>query len=218
MKNLIIGTSLTVALMLAGCAEENADTKKSEHSTASKTEKKEETNSEEKEVATEDSSVKKEETAKVEKSEMGTKTIHFTNKKLGISTKLGPINFHINMVQTSRLKINKGYEDMFDDKNEVTLIVLNVDVENTIDDSTNFYPNQATLTTNTGEQINAEVVYSDDVGGEFIGKVKKSGNIIFVAQSNPKEITNVKFIVEGPSDASFTSLTDRYTVEIPTKN
>ena len=67
MKRFIIGTSLTAALLLAGCAEESTDTKKSEPTTAAKTEKKEETKSKEKEMAAK-------EEPKVEKSEVGEKT------------------------------------------------------------------------------------------------------------------------------------------------
>lgn len=215
MKHLVIGTSITAALLLGGCGEESAVTTK-ENKTTVKADEKADTSSAKSED-TKAEPVETKEANKVEKSEIGEKTIQFTNKKLGISTKLGPINFKINKVQTSRLKINEGYKKMFEDKNEVTLIVLEADVENTSDDSVNFYPNQAKLTTNTGEQIDAAIVLSDDVGGEFIGKVKKSGNIIFLAESDPKKITDVKFIVEGPSDANFTSLAERYTVEVKTK-
>lgn len=52
-------------------------------------------------------------------------------------------------------------------------MIVDVTAENTSDDTINFHPNQATITTNTGEQIQAEIFISDDVGGEFIGKVKK---------------------------------------------
>lgn len=212
MKRFIMGTSLTAAMLLAGCAEENASTKKAEATSTAEVEKKEE-----KENKAKDPSVKKEETPKVEKSEFGTKINYFTNKKLNISTNLGPIIFKINKVQTSDFKPSKEYLDMFDSKEKLTLIVFEVEAENTSDATINFHPNQAKLTTNTAEQIDASMVLSADVGGEYIGKIKKKGTVIFIASAAPNKITDVKFIVDGPNDETFETLAERYTVEIPTK-
>lgn len=212
MKRFIMGTSLTAAMLLAGCAEESSSTKKAEATSTAEVEKKEE-----KENGAKDASVKKEETPKVEKSEFGTKINYFTNKKLNISTNLGPITFKINKVQTSDFKPSKEYLDMFDSKEKLTLIVFEVEAENTSDATINFHPNQAKLTTNTAEQIDASMVLSADVGGEYIGKVKKKGTVIFIASAAPNKITDVKFIVDGPNDETFETLAERYTVEIPTK-
>ncbi len=207
MKRLIIGTSITTVLLLAGCAEEGTKEQTSEINSDQKKETK---------AAPKKETAKKED-SQVEKSEAGTKTIYLTKKNLGIAKKLGPINFAIDKIQTSRLEVAKGYEDMFNKKKEVTLVILNVKVENTSDKTISVYPDQATITTNTGEQLQAETFISDQVGGEFIGKVKKEGNVMFVANSKPEEITNVKFIMDGPHDENLTSLAERYTVEIPTK-
>lgn len=212
MKRFIMGTSLTAAMLLAGCAEESASTKKSEATSTAEVKKKEE-----KENGAKEASVKKEETPKVEKSEFGTKINYFTNKKLNISTNLGPIIFKINKVQTSDFKPSKQYLDLFDGKEKLTLIVFEVEAENTSDATINFHPNQAKLTTNTAEQIDASMVLSEDVGGEYIGKVKKKGTVIFIASAAPNKITNVKFIVEGPNDETFETLAERYTVEVLTK-
>lgn len=208
MKKMIIGTSLTAALLLAGCGEESAVTTKEDKTTV-KADEKSDTSSAKSE--------EKKEESKVEKSELGEKTVHFTNKKLGISTKLGPINFKINKVQTSTFKPVEDYKQMFDNKDQVTLIAFEVESENTSDATINFHPNQAKLTTNTGEQIDASLVLSEDVGGEFIGKVKKTGNVIFLANSAPEKITDIKFIADAPNDENFESLGERYTVDIKTK-
>ncbi|WP_029333000.1 DUF4352 domain-containing protein [Exiguobacterium oxidotolerans] len=206
MKRMIVGASLSAALLLAGCGEESA----TEPNTEAKAEDKTEAAAPEKTEAVKEES-------NVEKTEAGEKTTYFTNKAVGEKTTLGPINFSVNKIQTSRLKVANAYKEAFGDKDEVTLVVVDVTAENTSDDTINFHPNQATITTNTGEQVDAEIFLSDEVGGEFIGKVKKEGNIFFVAQSDPKEITSIKYIVDGPSDANFENLAERYTVEIPTK-
>ena len=205
MKKLIVGTSLTAALLLAGCSEA-ADTTQ-------------ETNTEVKADDKTKEPAKKKEAAdsNTEKSDFGTKKIQYTKDDLGIAKKLGPMDFKINSVQTSRLIIDEASRGMFEDKEEVTLIILDVDVENTSDDTVSFYPDQAVLTTNTGEQIDAEMMFVEEIGGDFIGKVKKSGKVVFLAESDPKEITQIKYIVEGPSNANFEPLAEKYTVEIPTK-
>lgn len=210
MKRLIVGTSLTAALLLAGCGETNTDTSE-EKTTEVKEDETQETAAKEPE--------KKEEAndPNTEKSDFGMEKIQYKKDDLGITTKLGPMNFKINTVKTSRLMIDEASRGMFEDKEEVTLIVLGVDVENTSDDTISFYPDQATLTTNTGEQIESELMFVDQIGGDFIGKVKKSGEVVFLAESEPKEITQIKYIVEGPSDANFEPLAEQYTVEIPTK-
>jgi len=193
-KRFIIGTSLTASLLLAGCAEESSREPKTEAKAEDKTEAAAPKKAE---------AVKKE--SNVEKTKAGEKTTYFTNKSVNEKVKLGPINFSLNKIQTSRLKVANTYKETFNNKEEVTLVVLDMTAENTSDD------------TNTGEQIKADIILSDDIGGEFIGKVKKTGNVFFLAEAEPKEITSIKFIVDGPSDSNFESLAERYTVEIPTK-
>lgn len=210
MKHLVIGTSITAAFLLAGCSEEAQNEPKTEVKADDKKETAEAKAEPKKKEA-------KEESSKVEKTEAGEKTTYFTNKNVNEKTKLGPINFSVNKIQTSRFKVADSYKEAFGNKDEVTLVIVDVTAENTSEDTINFHPNQATITTNTGEQIQAEIFLSDDVGGEFIGKVKKEGNIFFTAKSLPKEITSIKYIVDGPSDSNFQNLAERYTVEIPTK-
>ncbi|TCI58320.1 DUF4352 domain-containing protein, partial [Exiguobacterium sp. SH0S2] len=116
------------------------------------------------------------EDAEVYDSEIGTNTIHMKNTELTMNETMGSVKFNVNKVQTSRLNVAEEYLDMFDGKDEVTLVVVNVTAENTVDDTIHFYPDQGTLVTNPGEQIDADLWFSDDVGGDFLGKVKKEGN------------------------------------------
>jgi len=210
MKTIVLGASLSAVLLLAACGEESASEPKTE---VKADEKKEATTAPEKEVKKE---VEQEE-AEVQKSDAGVKTPYFTNKDLGIAEKLGPINLEINKVQTSRFAVAEDFKESFKNKDEVTMIILNIKAENTSDKTVSVYPDQATITTNTGEQLQAETFISDQVGGEFIGKVKKEGNVMFLADSKPEDITSIKFILDGPHDENLEKLAERYTVEIPTK-
>ncbi len=64
-----------------------------------------------------------------------------------------------------------------------------------------FFVGQATITTNTGEQIESDMLFSEHIDGEFIGAVKKSGTQFFILEnSDPNEIEWVRVLISGPSD------------------
>lgn len=141
-------------------------------------------------------------------SEIGTNTIYMKNTELALTETMGSVKFNVNKIQTSRMKVAEDYLDMFDGKEEVTLVVVNVTAENTVDDTIHFYPDQGTLVTNTGEQIDADLWFSDDVGGDFLGKVKKEGNVMFMVDAMPEELTEVRFIVGGPTNTDYEKLAE----------
>ena len=153
----------------------------------------------------------------VEEDEIGVSQIYMKNRNLGIEEKIGPIIFQIDKVQTLRLQVSSDFRFMFDDKKEVTIVSFNVIVENTSDDTVSFHPNQARLVTNTGEQVDADMIISEDVGGEFLGKVKKEGGVLFHVDSMPAELTEVRFVVEGPYNDQFNKIAEdryEYTIDV----
>lgn len=193
---------LLVAVLLAllvGCGE--ADELKT---TATNTE----------EVAEAEASEPEESTTEnedVQESELGTNKIYMKNKALTITETMGPIQFAIDKVQTSRLTVAEAYRDSFDGQEEVTVVAMNMLAENTVDETMSFHPNQATLVTNTGEQVSSHLWFSDDVGGEFMGKVKKEGNVLFFVKAKPEELTDLKVVIDGPFDENFDKVAeDRY--------
>ncbi|MDE0564757.1 DUF4352 domain-containing protein [Exiguobacterium sp. B2(2022)] len=153
----------------------------------------------------------------VEENELGISQIYMKNRNLGIEEKIGPIIFQIDKVQTLRLQVASDFRFMFDEKKEVTIVSFNVIVENTSDDTVSFHPNQARLVTNTGEQVDADLIISEDVGGEFLGKVKKEGGVLFHVDSMPAELTEVRFVVEGPYNDQFNTIAEdryEYTIDV----
>ncbi|WP_290767987.1 MULTISPECIES: hypothetical protein [Exiguobacterium] len=153
----------------------------------------------------------------VQESELGTNKIYMKNKSLTITETMGPIQFAIDKVQTSRLQVNEVYRDSFDGAEEVTVVAMNVIAENTIDDAISFYPNQGTIVTNTGEQVEADLLFSDDVGGEFLGKVKKEGNVLFFVKAKPEELTDLKVVIDGPFNENFDKVAEdryEYTIDV----
>ncbi|MFN3632598.1 hypothetical protein [Exiguobacterium profundum] len=153
----------------------------------------------------------------VEENDLGISQIYMKDSDLGIEEKIGPIIFQINKVQTMRLQVASDFRSVFDDKKEVTLVSFSVVAENTSDDTVTFYPDQARLVTNTGEQIDAVFLLSDDVGGEFLGKVRKEGGVHFQVESMPAELTEVRFVVEGPYNDQFNTIAEdryEYTIDV----
>ena len=86
--------------------------------------------------------------------------------------------------------------------------------ENTSEDTISFYPDQAVMTTNTGEQVESDIFLSDDVGGDFYGKVNKKGNVIFVLESPAEDITDIKLIINAAIDEDWNSLSNNLQVEL----
>lgn len=157
------------------------------------------------------------ETEDVQESELGLNTIYMKDKAVDISETMGPVTFKIDKVQTSRLSVNETYRDSFDGAEEVTVVAMNLVVTNTVDETIHFYPNQGTIVTNTGEQVDADLFFSDDVGGDFLGKVKKEGNVLFFVKAKPEELTEIKFVTSGPSNEAYENVADaqyEYTIDV----
>lgn len=126
----------------------------------------------------------------------------------------GPFNITIERVQAIDIMTNDEMKSMFDGKDEITSIAMSVKVENTSDDELNFYPDQAEIATDTKEQIEAEMLLSDRVGGEFKGQIIKEGTIIFVANSKAEDINKLTLFIDGPSNQDFTRVGEDLKIDI----
>ena len=197
-------------LVLVGCGDTESSSTTTE--TTSQSESVPSTDTQE-----ETTEIVKDEEFEVHEDEIGRSQIYMKNRNLGIVETIGPIIFQIDKVQTLRLEVASDYRFFFDDQKEVTIVSFNVIVENTSDETVSFHPNQARLVTNTGEQVDADIVISEDVGGEFLGKVKKEGGVLFHVESMPDELTEVRFVVDGSYDAQFSTIAEdryEYTIDV----
>ena len=181
-------------------------------------------------TASDDSSVLSSETEKQTDSDVGKvteqdgmrKEVVYTNNSLDISGESGPIKYTATDIQVSKLTATTDSTasllDLEKDK-EYAVVVAHFDVENTSDETISFYPDQSVMTTNTKEQINASLFLSDSVGSDFIGKVKKSGNVIFILKnSSADDLANVTIHIDAPHNDSFDSVGDPVEINIPVKN
>lgn len=215
MKKLIFSAALVLSLTaLAACGEEETKETTSTEETATTTE----TEEVEKEAAEEDVSEPDQEVAttdeEVTESELGKMTVHYKNKEVNQTFESGTVKGSLNKIQVATLEVAPDYKSMFDDQDIVTVVTAEMAVENTVDETVAFYPDQATLVTDTGKQVDADMLLSDSIGGDYLGAVKKEGNVIWV-MPHDEGITNVAIHINGASDAEFNSLSEDLKLEVP---
>lgn len=208
-KRLIFSAALVLSLGLAACGEEKAkeEPQKEETQTPVSTDKKEDTEKVD----------KKEETdgvGETTESELGKMTVLYKDKELNMAVNSGPVNATLDKIQLATMEPSESSKEMFGGQDKVTIVTIEASAENTVDDTTNYYLNQAKLVTDTGQQVDSDIWFSDDVGGEFLGKVKKNGNIIWVLKHD-EAVKKVTLHISGASNNNLDRLGEDLKVEIP---
>lgn len=144
-----------------------------------------------------------------------------TNKELNLTGETGPFKYTIEGVQVSKLTATTDEMaellEIEKDK-EVALVAINASAENTTDDTLSFYIGQATLTTNTKEQVEVDGFLSEYIDSEFLGNVKNSGNLIYILKnSKAEDITNLTMHIDAPHDENFENVGDEVKIDINLK-
>jgi hypothetical protein len=127
---------------------------------------------------------------------------------VNINVDSGPMKLNISKVTLDPAFKKNAYSQVYN------TVVLDVTVENTSTDTVSWYPGYGTAVFNTKEQVTGDLYNSDQVGGDFIGKVIKTGKIVFVVKSDLKEINNISLVIDGPFGANYTSVGEKTTTEI----
>lgn len=181
----------------------------------------------EKEVVTEDATTEEETTEEASDDSTTGKIVEegglrkepiITDKELNKTGETGPFKYSINAIQVSKLTAtNDEMAEMLsiEKDKEVTLVVMDVSVENTTEDTNSIYFDQATLTTNTKEQVTADFMLSDYIEGEYLGAVIHEGSIYFILpNTNADDLTTITFHVDAPHDENFETIGDDVKVEL----
>lgn len=146
-------------------------------------------------------------------SEAGISTIVSYSDNVG-SFETGPFKLEIENVSGQTMEISDYYIHMFDD-DEIEVIQVDMNVENTSEDHLNFYASQAIMTTNTGEQLESDVLMSEHIDARFLGAVKKSGTALYILRdSQAEEIETIKLFFDPPHNESYKSVGEEIEVEI----
>lgn len=214
MKNFVGATLMTAGLLLTivGCDDSKGTNNKEVSSEAAAIEQEETANIEDQYGPAENFLTPDEEKEGFEYVEGlgGVKPYGFGyNEQVGIDgtdaplkpVVIGPAKLTIKNVRVVDIIPSDDSADMLEAETggRVRSIVLDVESENTSDADISFYPDQMTITTDSGEQIDADIMLSDDVGGDFIGKVKKEGSIRFLTKNPEQDIKNITLVIDPPS-------------------
>lgn len=125
-----------------------------------------------------------------------------------ISIKSGPMNLNVAKVTLDPNYQRSQYHD------PINAVILEARAENTSDDKLTWYFTQGQIVLNTKEQVDTGIFNSDDIDGEFNGKVVKEGRIVFEVKSNLDDITDLRFNAGSAIDESWDRLSDEQEVHI----
>ncbi len=118
----------------------------------------------------------------------------------------GPIILNIPQVNAIYGELEEDFAEMME-MDVMHYIQIDMEVENTSEETVTFYASQAIITTNTGEQLEADFWLSDHIEGTYIGEVKKSGTQFFILEeSKAEEIEWVRIIISRPTNEDWDSL------------
>ncbi len=149
-----------------------------------------------------------------EKSEIGEREIVKCGKGIELVKESGPFTIRITDIQVLNFHLLDEYKEDFDNKDKLTIITMAVEVENNSASTNIIYPSLGILVTNTEEQVEADLMLSDSVGGEFGGEVVQKGNILFIVDSEGQDIKGIRYIIDGAEDEDFNSIGEDIEFEI----
>lgn len=134
-----------------------------------------------------------------------TRTSVMENYSFDYAAESGPIVVHVTGIEMSNITFKDEAEAGLAGVsvgNEAGMVCLEISVENTSDQDIDFYPDQSVIVTNTKEQIDSAVFVSDDLGGTYLGQVRKEGYIyFFCSRSLAEELTHLQWRIDAPYDA-----------------
>ncbi|MEK4924147.1 hypothetical protein MKX78_19760 [Cytobacillus sp. FSL R5-0569] len=131
----------------------------------------------------------------------------FTNKELDISGTSGPLNYEISAIQLKEIEIkSESAATMFEKSvgDTVQAITIEMSGENTSEEDMSFYLGQATIITDTKEQLEPDMFLSEHIDGEYLGQVQHEGhNVYILNKSNVSDIKSIEVRIGAPVDSNF---------------
>ncbi|MGE7945111.1 hypothetical protein ACQKNB_23980 [Lysinibacillus xylanilyticus] len=193
MKKLIFSAAFVLSLGLAGCGDDAAKEEKSKEETQKSVSTDKTNDSPKKDDVQEDANLKA----------MNT----YTNKELGISGQTGPILYNIEAVQLKKITPKtEEAANLFDVAvgKEVDALTISMSGENTSTEDMNFHLGQAVIITNTKEQLEPDMILSEHIEGNYLGKVKHEGyNVYVLKNSKVEDLKNIEIRVSAPTNSNF---------------
>lgn len=146
--------------------------------------------------------------------ELGTLYLTYREKELDFKAESGPIELTVSGVQIGDLDEAEEHKGLFGKGKEVAIITITMESLNTSNEPISFYPNKAILTTETGDDIEADTFFSDMIGGAYEGEVDTKGDVVFIVDSKAKDIGQLNLQILGPKDEDDKSLGEQIELTI----
>ncbi|MBN9653240.1 hypothetical protein J0K78_03100 [Halobacillus sp. GSS1] len=146
-------------------------------------------------------------------SEAGEQTLVSRTDDIG-EFESGPITLTIEKVNGVSGTL-KGEVAEYMDMEEIEYIQVDMKVSNSSEEDVNFYASQATMTTNTGEQLEPDMMMSDHIDGEYLGQVNKEGSSFYILEnSKAEDVTSVTLHYDAAHDMDFEDLGEKIKIEV----
>ena len=128
---------------------------------------------------------------------------------------LGPIKLTVQGALVGKIiPKNEGAKSYLKTEDSKDVIMFYYTVENTVDDKINFHPGQAQVTTDTKEQLEPDMFFGQEGGGEMLGKVQKQGFNTYYPNSGIDNIKELNFHISSPFDDNLQNFGDNLKITI----
>lgn len=200
----ILLLSSIAAFVLVACGSDTTSVseesdKPKEESAEKDTEK---AQTKEKDVSKEDETVQEDDQMKA--------TNTFTNKELNIKGTVGPMNYQVSGIQLKTIEPKtQEVADLFEAKvgDVIHAFTIEMSGENTSEEDMSFYLGQAIAVTNTKEQLEPDMLLSEHIEGEYLGKVEHQGyNVYVLKNSKVEDLKSIELRISAPNNANLESV------------
>lgn len=135
------------------------------------------------------------------------KRIILTNRSINYEGTTGDFAYVIEGIQIAALTVTDEDTASFlnvEKGKEITVIAIQMSVENTSDKDLSFYPYMSTIVTSDKEQVESNWLLSDSVGGDFLGNVVMEGQIYWICErTGADNLTHIQWRIDAPSDSNY---------------
>ncbi|WP_444683859.1 hypothetical protein [Alkalicoccus luteus] len=145
--------------------------------------------------------------------EGGTFTLHARQDDID-TIETGPVIMDILQVNTVSGELTPDMAELME-SDVIDYIQIDVEVQNSSDDDITFYVNQATISTDTGEQLESDWLMSDYLDSDMMANTTHSGSFFFILEnSNAEDVNSVRMTWSAPIDEDWNELGEDIDIEI----
>lgn len=151
--------------------------------------------------------------AAFENSDMWEKEIIKIMKEGDLIKESGPFTVKVKDAQILDLYLFDEFRENFQGKDKLTALTLTIEIEKESTAKDVIYTT-GSIATNTGEIVVEEPMLSDYIGGEPGELYKESGTMVFILDSESRDIESIIYYMEGAYDENYNYMGEEIEFEI----